>query len=70
MKTLYLVETNKFSAYIIAEDPTEAYVKLRTKLEEWDYGFKKDRELKSVKVIAVETEWGLQDYGETHKLFL
>ena len=71
MKNLYLVTTTKFSVYVIAEDPTEAYIKLRAKLDEWDYGFSNDRELKEISVLANEISWGLEDaFSSIRKVIL
>jgi len=51
---LYLIDLgyplNKF--YVIAKDPTAAYSKLRKDLDKHDYGFRKEREMKVIKLIA------------------
>ena len=39
-------------AYILAEDPTEAYEKLKSRLKEADAGYPDDRELDKVTLIA------------------
>jgi hypothetical protein len=44
-------------SYVIAPDPTSAYNKVRKWLDEKDYGFKKDRELSSIHLIAEDYEF-------------
>lgn len=41
-------------AYVLAKDPTEAYNKLRAYLDAGDIGFRKDRELDRIELIADE----------------
>ena len=41
-------------AYVLAEDPTEAYNKLRAKLEKEDLGFSHERILSKVSLVAEE----------------
>lgn len=45
------------NAYVVATDPTEAYAKLRKRLDERDVGFSKDRELGSVTLIAESADY-------------
>lgn len=54
------------SAYVVATDPTMAYLKLRDYLDKKDLGFRVDRELDRIILIADESEY--PDCGE--KLFL
>ena len=54
------------SAYVVANDPTEAYKKLRDYLDKKELGFRVDRELDKVVLIADESEY--PDCGE--QLFL
>jgi hypothetical protein len=53
---LFLVEClmgcKNGTAFVIAEDPTEAYIKFRKFLDENDIGFEKDRELKQITLLA------------------
>lgn len=41
-------------AYVVANDPTEAYNKLRNYLDEKDLGFTSERELNTIQLIADE----------------
>lgn len=57
-KKLYLVETKipsdskyKF-CYVVAEDPNEAYLKVKELLDDNDYGFRSERALECIRVIA------------------
>jgi hypothetical protein len=45
------------SSYVIATDPASAYNKVRKWLDEKDYGFKHDRELSSIHLIAEDHEY-------------
>ena len=45
------------SSYVVAEDPTQAYLKIRNKLDKKDYGFKYERELDSIKLLADTDEY-------------
>ena len=40
------------TSYVVAEDPTTAYKKLRAYLDENDVGFQRDRELDRIELIA------------------
>jgi hypothetical protein len=42
-------------AFVIAENPNEAYEKVRKSLDNRDIGFDKDRELSSIELIAEQT---------------
>ena len=42
------------TSYVVAEDPTTAYKKLRSYLDENDVGFRRDRELERIELIADE----------------
>ena len=44
-------------SFVIAKDAGEAYKKVKDSLDNKDYGFSKDRELKSVELIAEEKEY-------------
>lgn len=59
-KTLYRVTCSGFNQpfYVLAPDPTSAYVLLRADLDKRDYGFYSDRELKSVEHVATENAIG------------
>jgi len=48
---------NYQSSYVIAENPDEAYQKVRRWLDKKDYGFYKDRELASVELLADDHEY-------------
>jgi hypothetical protein len=48
-------------AYVIAEDPAEAYAKLRTYLDMKDFGFDQDRELEKIELLAEDA--GYPDCG-------
>lgn len=39
-------------SYVVADDPTSAYLKVKKFLEENDLGFSRDRELHSIELIA------------------
>lgn len=39
-------------SFVIATNPDEAYQKVKTYLDEKDYGFTQDRQLKAVELIA------------------
>ncbi len=43
--------------YVVAKDPTNAYKKIRTDLDDRDYGFSKDREMETVELIAEASEY-------------
>lgn len=49
------VELNK--TYVVAKDPTEAYEKIRTWLDDKDYGFAHEREMESIELIAEDYEF-------------
>ena len=42
------------SAYVVAEDPTSAYVRLRAHLDSEGLGFDGERELDDIKLVADE----------------
>jgi hypothetical protein len=44
------------TSYVVATDPTAAYEAVRVKLERRDYGFRTDRELSKVELIACAEE--------------
>jgi len=44
-------------AYVIANNPAEAYEKLRKDLDERDLGFTDERELSSIELIAEDTNY-------------
>jgi len=48
-------------AYVVATDPTEAYNKLKNYLEKKDIGFRKDRELQTVELLASDYEYNDTD---------
>lgn len=43
-------------SYVVAEDPTTAYQKVRVYLDERDLGFPREREMDSVKLLANSKE--------------
>ena len=43
--------------YVVAEDPTAAYKKIRKDLDDRDYGFTKDRELRTITLVAETGEY-------------
>lgn len=56
---LYKVNVNRQSKkyYVLADDPNEAYQKVREKLDEWDWRFECERELESVELLAAEYKY-------------
>ena len=46
-----------YTPYILANDPTEAYKKIRKILDEKDYGFESDREMQSIELLADDYEY-------------
>jgi hypothetical protein len=44
-------------SYVLAENPDVAYKTIRAWLDSVDYGFAKDRELKSVELVAEASEY-------------
>jgi len=59
MKKLYLVTCQKFSFnfYVVAENETEAYEKVKNNLTDKDYGFSSDRQLNTIQLLAEEKEY-------------
>lgn len=49
-----LVDTDYGTSYVVAEDPTSAYAKVKKFVDEKDLGFQHDRELGSVTLLADE----------------
>ena len=45
------------TSYVVAANPDEAYQKVRKWLDEKDYGFKNERELKSVELLAEDYDY-------------
>ena len=52
MKIYKVTLKNSAAFYVIASDTNDAYNKLRTKIDEEDWYFTSERELKSIEVIA------------------
>jgi len=44
-------------AYVVAEDAAKAYQRVRDALDESNIGFKQEREMQKVELIAEETEY-------------
>ena len=44
-------------SYVVASDPTEAYDKVRTRLDKKDIGFRNYRELNKIELIASSYEY-------------
>jgi len=44
-------------SYVLAADPTEAYLTVRTNLDKRDIGFDKDRELDRIELIAENVDY-------------
>jgi hypothetical protein len=44
-------------SYVVAEGAEEAYQKVRKRLDEKDYGFRRDRELDKVELLASTYEY-------------
>ena len=44
-------------SYVIAEDPEKAYQKVRTLLDDEDYGFTKEREMDKIELIAEDCKY-------------
>lgn len=44
-------------AYVIADNPTEAYEIMKRNIDEWDVGFSDNRVLKSIELIADEERY-------------
>ena len=59
-------ETAYGVSYVVAEDPTKAYAKLKAFLDEKDLGFDSDRILDRIELIADEKQYG----SCGHMLFL
>jgi hypothetical protein len=56
MKTLYNITIKTYGSagfYVVADDPTSAYEKVRKLLDERKVYYRQDRELDTIKVIAV-----------------
>jgi len=45
------------SSYVVAEDTNLAYEKVRKYLDEKDYGFRSDRELESIQLLAEDNDF-------------
>lgn len=43
------------TAYVVAEDPTSAYQKVRDELDKHDFGFAHERELSKVELLAEDS---------------
>jgi hypothetical protein len=63
MKSLYKVYLQGFKGiqrlnpiYVAAQHPTEAYNKVKDYLDCRDYGFKRDRELEKIELVAQDSE--------------
>ena len=66
MKTLYRITIRKpEDFYVVADNPTQAYDKVSCYLENNDFYFRKDRELRTIEVIAEDYK-----YTNYHKLVL
>ena len=48
-------------SYVVAADPTEAYNKMRGYLDKKDIGFKRDRELHTIELLASDYEYNNTD---------
>jgi hypothetical protein len=59
MKRLYLVTLQKstFSFYVLAEDETEAYQKVKKDLENLNYGASSNRLLDTIRLLAEEKDF-------------
>ena len=44
-------------AYVVATNPTEAYEKLRNYLDTAELGFRREREMEKVELLAEETKY-------------
>ena len=53
---LYLVKTKSYRAYVVAKDTDEAYNKFREYLDKKDYGWRWERDLASIEVVASESD--------------
>jgi hypothetical protein len=53
-------------SYVVAKDPTEAYEKVRTFFSGEDIGFRSDRELDSIELIAEQGRY----HDARHTLFI
>ncbi len=51
------IGTSYHSCYVVADNPSQAYSKVRTRLDIKDYGFRHERELDSVRLLADEGEY-------------
>jgi len=70
---LYTCNTKKFSYYVLANDPNEARDKVETMLNIADYGFRDEREVNVINLIAKEiTEFpvGKPNFSSGNKLIL
>jgi hypothetical protein len=46
------------TSYVVASDPTNAYKSVRNWLDKNDYGFRADRVMSSIELVADEDEYG------------
>jgi hypothetical protein len=67
MTSSFIGSTAHGVAYVVAIDPSEAYEKLRAYLDEHNFGLSKERELKSITLIA---EAGTDYAACGYRLFL
>jgi len=52
-----ITSVNLQSSYVIAEDTKLAYGKVREYLDKIDYGFRSDRELESIQLLAEDNDY-------------
>jgi hypothetical protein len=45
-------------SYVVADNPTEAYYKVKNFLDDKDIGFDREREMGSIELIADENQYG------------
>ena len=61
-KTLYKCFTEVTGyIYIVANDPTEARDEIENRLEKSEYGFRKDRLVTTIEVVAIEQRRNFDD---------
>ena len=56
---LYLLENELGDWYVIAKDPTAAQKDLESRLDLEEYGFREERAVKNIKLLATELTSGL-----------
>lgn len=64
MKTIFRIKCEGFEYLVIAHNANEAYLKVKKYLDTEDLGFKSERELRSIEVIANKID---DDYDDIYE---